>query len=115
MNKQDLSAAEKTKEEALKRVEYDAIAEGLSAIHYHMSLCVFLLILTLLNLPTVLSWANNTRFVKYNIPHRRIYIYTNIFYYRYSRSLVSDPSFIPAIATLFSLAIIWQLPSPRNM
>lgn len=62
MNKQQLSKSDKAKEEAVKRAEYDSITEGLSEIHYHLSLCVFLIILALLNLPSVLSWAKNTKY-----------------------------------------------------
>lgn len=43
------------------RVEYDSILEGLSELHFHLSLFFLLLISALLNLPTVVTWAKNYR------------------------------------------------------
>lgn len=86
---------EKTRaEKQVARKEYDSIQEGLSAINFHLSLCFLLLITTLLNLPTVITWAKN---------------------YSYSPLLKSDPSIYPSCVILVSLAIIWQMPTPRDL
>lgn len=86
---------EKSREEKkAARKEYDSIAEGLSAINFHLSLGFLLLITTLLNLPTVITWAKN---------------------YSYSPLLKFDPSIYPSCVILVSLAIIWQMPTPRDL
>lgn len=51
----------KDKELLAARVEYDAIHEGLSGLNFHLPLFFLLVILTLLNLPSVITWANNFR------------------------------------------------------
>lgn len=77
------------------RVEYDAIVDGLSAINFHMTLFFLLCILAALNVPSVIVWAKN---------------------YSYGfKTLQHDPSYLPAIATIISLSIIWQLPTPRSV
>lgn len=86
---------EKTRaEKQAARKEYDSIQEGLSAINFHLSLCFLLLITTLLNLPTVITWAKN---------------------YSFSPLLKSDPSTYPSCVILISLAILWQMPTPRDL
>lgn len=86
-------AKNRAEREAVRK-EYDSILEGLSAINFHLSLCFLLLITTLLNLPTVITWAKN---------------------YSYSPLLKSDPSIYPSCVILVSLAIIWQMPTPRDL
>lgn len=76
------------------RKEYDSVIEGLSEIHFHLSLFFLLLISALLNLPTVVTWAKN---------------------YSYSQLLQPDPTIYPSIAILCSLCVIWQFPTPRNV
>lgn len=59
MEKHKAADLEKEKELLKQRAEYDSIKDGLSPIHFHMSLFLLLLILTILNLPSVITWANN--------------------------------------------------------
>ncbi|XP_059618674.1 GPI inositol-deacylase [Phlebotomus argentipes] len=93
--RQQMNFEEKRKkEEAAMRVEYDAIPEGLSNINFHLCLFFILLLLTLINLPTALTWGRN---------------------YPYEKVLSNDPSFIPAIIMILSLAPLWQLSTPRSV
>uniref|UniRef100_A0A6B2ED42 GPI inositol-deacylase n=1 Tax=Phlebotomus kandelakii TaxID=1109342 RepID=A0A6B2ED42_9DIPT len=93
--KQQMKVDEKRKkEEATLRVEYDAIPEGLSNINFHLCLFFILLLLTIINLPTALTWGRN---------------------YPFEKVLGSDPSFIPAIIVILSLAPLWQLSTPRSV
>ncbi|XP_037028365.1 GPI inositol-deacylase [Bradysia coprophila] len=80
--------------ETMSRVEFDGIAEGLSNLHFHLTLFLLLVILAVLNIPSVITWAND---------------------YHYSRSLKADPSLLPAVFTLISLCYIWQSPTPRDI
>lgn len=76
------------------RQEYDAIPEGLSGLHFHMSLFLILCIITILNIPSTLSWAKN---------------------FHYQKTLPSDPSLIPAVLILACLSLLWQFETPRNV
>ena len=66
LEKKKLANSEKAKEEALLRVEYDRIHDGLSAINFHISIFLLLIILTILNLPSTISWAKNYQYVYKN-------------------------------------------------
>lgn len=81
----------KSKEE---RQEYDAIPEGLSSLNFHMTIFLLLCIITILNIPSTLSWAKNFHFQK---------------------TLPSDPSLIPAVMILGCLSLLWQFDTPRNV
>ncbi|CAM6031630.1 unnamed protein product, partial [Sphagnum compactum] len=81
-------------EKKKERIEYDSIIEGLSEINFHLSLFFLLLIVTLLNLPTAVTWAKN---------------------YPYSPLLKPDPSIYPSCVILVALCVIWQLPTPRDL
>lgn len=83
------------KEKLSARIEYDAVVDGLSAVNFHMTLFLLLCVMAALNTPTAMTWARNFSFGE------------NI--------LQNDPSFFPSIATIVSLSIIWQMPTPRNM
>lgn len=76
------------------RAEYDSIHQGLSHINFHLPLFFLLIILTLLNIPSAITWAKN---------------------YNFSKILAPDPSMVPSIISIASLSVIWQLPSPRNI
>lgn len=82
------------KEKETARAEYDNVVEGLSSLHFHLSLFFLLLIVTILNIPTVITWAKN---------------------YSFNPVLKSDPSSIPATMILLALCFIWQLETPRNL
>lgn len=94
MIKQREERSKKDKESLAAREEYDAITDGLSEINFHLPLFFLLLLLTMLSLPSVVTWAKN---------------------YQYSRVLTPDPTLIPAICVLSALGVIWQLPTPRNL
>lgn len=81
--------------EKASRVEYDAISDGLSSINFHLSLFLFLLVLALLNIPVALTWSQHYGFGE--------------------KILQNDPSYFPAIISIASLSIIWQMPTPRNV
>lgn len=94
MAKQREERDKKEKELAAARVEYDSITEGLSEINFHLPIFFLLLVVTVLSLPSVVTWAKN---------------------YHYSRVLSTDPTLIPATCILIALAFIWQLPTPRGL
>lgn len=50
---------EKLKMETMSRVEFDGIGEGLSSLHFHLTLFLLLVILAVLNVPSVITWAND--------------------------------------------------------
>lgn len=77
------------------RKEYDEVEDGMSAIHFHMTMFLLLCILTLVNLPSVFVWARNYGYGEKVLQH--------------------DPSYFPAIASIISLSAIWQLPTPRSV
>jgi len=84
---------EKKKELMLARADYDSITEGLTDINFHLPLFFLLLVITILSVPSVISWARN---------------------YQYSRILSTDPYLLPATCSLLALAVIWQI-GPRNV
>lgn len=59
--KQKEHELEKLKKLANQRAEYDGINDALSNVNFHLSLFILLIILTGLNLPSVISWAKNYR------------------------------------------------------
>ncbi|KAL5277878.1 PGAP1 family protein [Megaselia abdita] len=81
----------KSKEE---RQEYDAVPDGLSGLHFHMTLFLLLCVITILNIPSTLSWAKN---------------------FHYQKTLPSDPSLIPSVLILTCLSLLWQFETPRNV
>lgn len=91
--KQKEEKAKQEKEQALARAEYDSITDGLSDINFHLPLFFLLLVITILSVPSVISWAKN---------------------YQYSRILSTDPYLLPATCSLLALAVIWQI-APRNV
>lgn len=95
MARQNEDDAKRKKEMLATRVEYDAVVDGLSAINFHLTLFLLLCIMAALNIPTAITWAHNFGYGE--------------------RVLQNDPSFLPAIATIISLSIIWQVPTPRNV
>lgn len=77
------------------RKEYDSVQDGLSAIHFHMTLFLLLCVLALVNIPSIIVWARN---------------------YSYGEKILqNDPSYLPAIASIIALSVIWQLPTPRSV
>lgn len=82
-------------ETKIARAEYDDVPDGLSQIHFHMALFLLLCVLTLLNLPSVIVWARNYKYGEKVLQH--------------------DPSYFPSVASIVSLSVIWQLPTPRNV
>lgn len=93
--RQQIEDTKQEEERLAARVEYDDVPDGLSAIHFHMTIFLLLCVLALLNLPSVLVWARN---------------------YKYGEKILRhDPSYFPAVASILSLSIIWQLPTPRNV
>lgn len=94
MDRQKKLKEEQDLELQTARAEYDSIHKGLSHLNFHLPLFFLLIILTILNIPSAITWAKN---------------------YSFSKILVPDPSIIPAIISIASLSVIWQLPSPRNL
>lgn len=94
MDRQKKIKEEQDLELQTARAEYDSIHKGLSHLNFHLPLFFLLIILTILNLPSAITWAKN---------------------YNFSKILAPDPSIIPAIISIASLSVIWQLPSPRNL
>lgn len=94
MEKQKEETLKKNKELALARVEYDGVTEGLSAINFHLPIFLLLVIVALLSIPSIITWAKN---------------------YQYSAVLTPDPTLIPATIILIALGFLWQLQTPRNV
>lgn len=63
----DMSAKQKDADEVKRkadlalRVEYDEVPDGMSMINFHLTLFFLLCLLTILNLPSVITWARNYR------------------------------------------------------
>lgn len=76
------------------RLEYNSLADGLDEINFHFPLFFLLIVITLLGMPSSITWAKN---------------------YHYSKILTPDPFRIPATICLISLGCLWQLNTPRNM
>ncbi|XP_053681085.1 GPI inositol-deacylase [Anopheles nili] len=66
----------------------------LMVINFHLPLFLLVIILALLNVPSVITWAKN---------------------YHYSNTLQPDPSLVPALTVLVCLAVLWQMNTPRNV
>lgn len=95
VERQKVEEEKRNAELKIARAEYEDVPDGLSCIHFHMTLFLLLCVLALLNLPSVIVWARN---------------------YKYGEKILQhDPSYFPAIASIISLSIIWQLPTPRNV
>lgn len=94
MKKQREEKNKKDKELAAARVEYDNITDGLSGLHFHLPMFFLLVTITLLSMPSVVTWAKN---------------------YHFSRTLSPDPMLSHATCVLVSLGVIWQLNTPRNL
>lgn len=92
--KQKEEKAKRQKEEAAARAEYDSITTGLDQINFHLPLFLLLVILSILSVPSVVTWAKN---------------------YHYARILNPDPMLQPATCVLVSLGFIWQMNTPRNV
>lgn len=41
------------------RLEFDGIHEGLSGLHFHLTLFLLVTVLAVLNIPSVITWAND--------------------------------------------------------
>lgn len=50
---------DKNKADASARVEFDAIPVGLSSLNFHLTLFLLLTLLAVLNIPSVITWAND--------------------------------------------------------
>lgn len=61
--RQEKDDEERRKVELAARVEYDEVPDGMSVINFHITIFLFLCLLTILNLPSVISWARNYRLV----------------------------------------------------
>lgn len=95
VERQKVEEEKRNNEMEIARAEYNEVPDGLSAIHFHMTLFLLLCMLALLNIPSVIVWARN---------------------YKYGEKILQhDPSYFPAIASIISLSVIWQLPTPRNV
>ncbi|XP_040163104.1 GPI inositol-deacylase [Anopheles arabiensis] len=68
--------------------------DELMVINFHLPLFLLVILLALLNVPSVITWAKN---------------------YHYANTLQPDPSLVPALAVLVCLAVLWQLNTPRNV
>ncbi|XP_050081396.1 GPI inositol-deacylase [Anopheles maculipalpis] len=68
--------------------------DELMVINFHLPLFLLVILLALLNVPSVITWAKN---------------------YHYANTLQPDPSLVPALIVLVCLAVLWQLNTPRNV
>ncbi|XP_053660150.1 GPI inositol-deacylase [Anopheles marshallii] len=68
--------------------------DELMVINFHLPLFFLVIMLALLNVPSVITWAKN---------------------YHYANTLQPDPSLVPALIVLVCLAVLWQLNTPRNV
>uniref|UniRef100_A0A182P0S5 GPI inositol-deacylase n=1 Tax=Anopheles epiroticus TaxID=199890 RepID=A0A182P0S5_9DIPT len=68
--------------------------DELMVINFHLPLFLLVILLALLNVPSVITWAKN---------------------YHYANTLQPDPALVPALVVLVCLAILWQLNTPRNV
>lgn len=92
--RKNASPAPGSTDEQQRRAAYEAMDVRQNTVNFHSALFLGLLLLTLLNVPSILAWSTN-------IP--------------YSYSLDTDPSFIPAVVTILALVVMWQLNAPRQM
>lgn len=93
MKRQREEKLKKEKDQAA-RLEYDSLTEGLDEINFHFPIFFLLIVITILGIPSSITWAKN---------------------YHYSRILSPDPFKIPATICLVALGFLWQLNTPRNM
>lgn len=93
IDKQKKVVEKRSQEEEKQRQEYDGIVEGLSTLNFHFTLFLFLLVLTLLNLPSAITWARNFEHVQGRM----------------------DASTVPAVLSIAALAVIWQMNTPKQL
>ncbi|XP_055616650.1 GPI inositol-deacylase isoform X2 [Toxorhynchites rutilus septentrionalis] len=74
--------------------ENKKLHDGLVNINFHLPLFLLLVIASLLNFPSFITWAKT---------------------YRYVPSLVPDASLIPSIIIVGCLSILWQIDAPRTI
>ncbi|XP_065094786.1 GPI inositol-deacylase [Ochlerotatus camptorhynchus] len=76
------------------RHEYDNVHAGLVNINFHLPLFLLLIVVSLLNFPSFLTWAKQ---------------------YKLAPSLKPDASLIPSVVIIASLSVLWQMNVPRNI
>ena len=94
MTKQREEKLKNEKNQGFSRVEYDSLTEGLDEINFHLPLFFLLVVITILGLPSVVTWAKN---------------------YHFARILSPDPMRISATVVLSCLGFIWQFNTPRDV
>ena len=94
MTKQREEKLKNEKNQGFSRVEYDSLTEGLDEINFHLPLFFLLVVITILGLPSVVTWAKN---------------------YHFTRILSPDPMRISATVVLSCLGFIWQFNTPRDV
>lgn len=94
MAKQREEKLKNEKNQGFSRVEYDSLIEGLDEINFHLPLFFLLVVITILGLPSVVTWAKN---------------------YHFTRILSPDPMRISATVVLTCLGFIWQFNTPRDV
>lgn len=94
MAKQREEKLKNEKNQGFSRVEYDSLTEGLDEINFHLPLFFLLVVITILGLPSVVTWAKN---------------------YHFTRILSPDPMRISATVVLSCLGFIWQFNTPRDV
>ncbi|KAL7022968.1 hypothetical protein ACKWTF_012440 [Chironomus riparius] len=94
MTKQREDKLKNEKNQGFSRVEYDSLTEGLDEINFHLPLFFLLVVITILGLPSVVTWAKN---------------------YHFTRILSPDPMRISATVVLSCLGFIWQFNTPRDV
>jgi len=94
MAKQREEKLKNEKNQGFSRVEYDSLTEGLDEINFHLPLFFLLVVITILGLPSVVTWAKN---------------------YHFTRILSPDPMRISATVVLTCLGFIWQFNTPRDV
>lgn len=94
LTKQREEKLKNEKNQGFSRVEYDSLTEGLDEINFHLPLFFLLVVITILGLPSVVTWAKN---------------------YHFTRILSPDPMKISATVVLSCLGFIWQLNTPRDV
>lgn len=94
VKKQQEEKTSDEKSEDKSRVEYESLTAGLDEINFHFPLFFLLIVITLIAIPSSITWAKN---------------------YHFARILSPDPFKIPATIVLISLGLIWQLNTPRKV
>lgn len=90
----DSASGNQSPEAAVQRQEYDNVHHGLIDINFHLPLFLLLILISLLNFPSFLTWAKH---------------------YNLSPSLKPDASLIPSVIIIGSLSVLWQMNVPRNI